>query len=575
MRLHRPVLAALALGTLLPVTAASAATGVAAAGSAVSSATIATVAMGGLVIGESTIEGHSISVGTLTTSAQTLTSAAPSVSFVPLTVDQEQIGGTTVTPANSPITVGGETASVPIDDLLAATSPAATLSAATGAAGPTSALTASLGSVKVMGLPINLNGHLVVGSSSGGSQAQAGKTLTITNISFPSLADLLAALHIDVMKLPYATLTSLVDDLPLDVGEETMAAYDDAVATADQATDDYNGYALAVTNTASALSAATTALDGELLDAVLTAIDFTGTGVSAPLDHNDWDTLTDFATVKNAIIALNTDLTALTLAYENAKTAADGALSDLSDAADDLDGAIGDVADIVGNILDGTALVSIGKAEVGTTAAVGSTKTAKVTGYVSGVKVMGLDLFDEVTGSSKLDLAKLVGDTAGDVNDTIGALTSTLSSILSSATGATGLVVPAPVIKFLTKSTSTGTDGAFGTADVAVDALSVSMGSVEVPREFALTPLVLDNAVTPRGVLPFVKTQPFSVKVGSLAESARFRPSTIPGTPQTPNTPGGGSELPATGGPYGLAVVAVIGAALAIGTRRHLRAATA
>jgi hypothetical protein len=571
MRLHRPVLAALALGTILPVTAASAASGVVAAGSAVSTATLATIAVGDLVAGETVVPGHAISVATLTATAQTLTSAAPAVSFVPVTVDGVKSGAVTVTPANSPTTVGGVTTAALPGNVLSATSPVATLTAAGPAAGPTSALTASLGTIKVLGLPIAMNGSLKVGSATDVSHANAGKTLSIKNVSFPSIGALLAALGIDVTKLPVATLTALVEELPLAIGSATLAAFDAASGAVSDADDAYTGAQGDVADAAADLATKTTAFDTALGGADLTGIVFTGSGVTGgPLDHSDWDTLGETGAgqaVQTAILALitNSTLGASATAYENAKTALADAQALLGPLFTTLSGAIATLAGIVSDVLDGTPLVSIGAIEVGTTAAVGSTKTAKVTGYVSGLKVMGLDVLGTLTGNTKLDVAKLVGTTASQVNSLVNALTTTLSEILSSATGATGLIVPAPLVQVLTKSTHTGTDGAFGTADVTLNALSVSMGTVEVPRVYALGQQVSLTALTPNAVLPAIRTAPFSVKVGTITEAARYRAAT------TPTTPGNGNELPATGAPYGLAIVAVVGAGLAIGTRRHLR----
>jgi hypothetical protein len=574
MRLHRPVLAALALGTILPVTAASAATGVVAAGSAVSTATLATIAVGDLVVGETVVPGHAINVASLTASAQTLTSAAPAVSFVPVTVDGVPSGAVTVTPANSPTTVGGVTTAALPGNVLSATSPVATLTAAKPASGPTSALTASLGTIKVMGLPIAMNGTIKVGSATDATHANAGKTLSVRNVSFPSIGALLAALGIDVTKLPVAALTGLVEELPVIVSSATGDAYDTAQGAVTAADGLYTTAQGAAAAAATDLATKTAAFDLELSGASLTGVSFTDTGVAGgPLTHTDWDTLGTSVlgqAAQDAILALpaNSSLGAKATAYENAKTALDAANAAVGPLFTTLQSAIGTLAGIVSDILDGTPLVSVGAIEVGTTAAVGTAKTAKVTGYVSGVHVMGLDVLGVLTGNTKLDVAKLVGTTASQVNALLNALTATLSDVLSVTHGATGLVVPAPIVKVLTKSATTGTDGAFGTANVTLDALSVSMGTVEVPRAYALGQQVTLIELSPRAVVPAIRTAPFSVKLGTITEAARYRAATT-----TPNKPGSGSELPATGAPTGLAIVAMVGAGLAIGARRHLRVA--
>jgi hypothetical protein len=572
MRLHRPVLAGLALGTLLPVTAASAATGVTAAGSALSSATIASVSVGSLTIGTTVIPGASVALGTLSATAETINGKAPSVTFVPVTVNGTETGAVTVTPANSPKTVGGvATGALPLN-ILSATSPTATLTAANPAAAPTSSLKAALGSVSVLGMPITLDGGLNVGSVTDATHAKADKTLTIQNVTLPSLADLLAALGIDIAKLPASTLFALVEELPMVIDSVTaglLAASDTAIAdalvdvseaqnTVDTATEDL---ATATDNLDTALGA---------LDAVaIAALGTLPTGVDAPLDSADWDTLGESPEGQTiqGLLRADSAIDSAADAYEQAKGDLQDANDVLDGLVDTLNGLVDTLAGIVEGVLSDTPLAKVGAAKVGTNANVGSTKAATVTGYVSGVEVMGLDVLKEVTGNSKVDAAKLVGDVADQVNDQIAGVTQTLSDVLSDVTGAIGLNVPAPSIEVLAKTTKTGVAGAFGTADATVTALSVTMPSATIPDAFALAGA---------GSLPGIgdtasgfKTAPLSIKVGSLTDAARFRPASGT-TPTTPNTPDDG-DLASTGVPSGLGIVALIGVALAVATRRRLR----
>lgn len=565
MRLHRPVLVALALGTVLPVSAASAATGVAAAGSAVSSATIATLSVGDLTVAGKTIDGHSVSLGTLSAIAQTISSDAPAVSFVPLTVDGAKKGEITVTPANSPKTVGSvATPALPLN-VLTAWSPSATLSAAKPASGPVSSLSASLGKASILGMPVALNGDVKVGSSTDAKKAQAGKTLTITNVSLPNLADLLAALGIDLKKLPVDTLNGLLDSLPVVISDASAAM----VAATNTAIDGAKtAHATAQANVASAAQAyadAAEALDEALATATIPAIVTLPGGITTPLDHADWDAIRSSeggGDIADAIADANS-LDTLVTAYDEAKAALATAQAALTAAASTLKGLVANLATLVDGILATNPLVSVGAAKVGTNASAGSPKDASVTGYVSGVKVLGLDILAEATGNSKVDVAKISGAVAAEVNEALAAVTGALSAVLSSATGATGLQVPAPSIKLLTKSTKIGTDGAFGTAEAIVTALQVDLGSVTVPDVYALA-----GAGDLPGILPTAtgfKTAPLSVKVGVLGEAARFRPaSSSTGT----TTPDKGGSLPTTGGPAALGIVAAIGTALAFGARR-------
>ena len=559
MRLHRPVLAGLALGALLPVTAAEAATGVTAAGSALSSATLVEVSIGALA---DLVEAQSVSVGSLSATAQTVTSAAPSVTFVPITLNGVETGAVTVTPANSPQTVGAVSTSALPTDAVSATSPAATLTASKNTAGPQSSLTTSLGSASILGLPITLDGGLDVGSATDSSHSQAGKVLTISGVSLPSLADLLAALGIDLAKLPVPTLNALVSQLPVSLDAATQTAIDAANSAIDTAAQNVADAEQAVTDATADLAAAAAAFDSALSSANLGAA-VLPSGVSAPLDHQDWDTMSgtpDGQAAQAIILAANPGLSDTAQDYEDAKVALAAADSAVAPLQAVLDTAAGVLAGIVAGVLDDTALASVGAAEVSTKAAVGTAKTATVTGFVEGVEVMGQDVLAAVTGDSKVDAAALVGDVADDVNAALATLGATLSNILSGVTGATGLVVPAPSIEVLTKTTETGVDGAYGTATATVTALSISLGSVTIPAIYAL-----DDA----GDLPGIgaitdgfSTAPLSVNVGVLSETARFRPATIPAGP----------TLPATGVPSGLAIVAVIGTAFAVGARRRLRA---
>lgn len=566
MRLHRPVLAGLALGTVLPITAASAATGVTAAGSALSSATIASIQVGSLTIGTTSIPGASIALGTLAATAETVNGTAPSITFVPATVNGQKIGAVTVTPANSPQSVAGiATPALPLN-IASATSPAATLTAVKTAAGPASKVTANLGSVTVLGMPISLNGGLNAGSVTDAKHAEAGKVLKISNVTLPSLADLLAALGIDIKKLPVDTLLALVNDLPMAIDD----AVSDALGTQSAAIDTIQGQ-IAKQN---ALADATTALDAALAavdPALLTTLapQLAAAGVSAPLDSADWDTIgaaTGGSAIQTALRA-DGDVDTAATAYEAAKSAASG-LPALDTLTSQLAAAINTLANIVGGVLNATPLAKIGAAEVGIKAAVGSAKTAKVTGYVSGVQVLGEDVLLAVTKNTKVDAAALVGGLADKVNNEIASITQTLSDSLSALKGATGLNVPAPSIEILTRSTKTGTAGAFGTADAMVSTLSVTVPSVTVPDAFALAGASSLPAVgaTSTGI----KTAPLSFKVGTLVEAAKFRPasSATPGKVTNPNDP----DLASTGAPAGLGIVALIGLTAAVVIRRRVSA---
>lgn len=558
MRLHRPILAGIALSAVLPVTAASAAAGVTSAGSALSSATLVSISVGSLL---DVVEKTSLSLGTLSATAQNVTDAAPAVTFTPVTLNGVKTGAVTVTPANSPKTVGG-VATGSLAGLISATSPGATLTASNGAK-PTSALTASLGEASILGLEIELDGGVEAGSTTDTAQAMAAKGLSISNVSLPNIADLLAALGIDMAKLPVGTLNALIEDLRIAVSAATQTALDaanTAYDTAAQNLADGNG---AVTQATNDLAGSTASLEAALSGADLGAVPLPA-GVTAPLSAAEWDMLD--AGTQDAVEALNSGLATVAATYAQDKldlAAAEGAIQGLQDA---VDAALAALAGVVEGVLAGVPLVEVGAADIGTKALVGKTKEASVTGFVSGVKVLGTDILADVTGDTEVDAAALVGDLADEVNAALNTATTALSNALSSVTGATGLVFPAPVVEVMKKTTKTGTDGAYGTAKTTLTALSISLGSLTVPDAFALAgagDLAGLGAITGG-----FKTAPLSVEVGAIVESARFRTGT-----NTP-TPGHTGALPTTGGPTGLAIIAVIGTALAVGIRR-LRNTTA
>ncbi len=548
MSIRRTVLVAAGAALLLPFASPALGADVTAAGSATSSATVMTLSAA----------GHTISVGTLSAVAQTISSAAPSVNFVPVTVDGTKTGEVTVDPSSSPKTVGGVTSSGVPAAVLSVTSPSAELTAAKPASGPSSGLVAGLGSASVLGIPLTIDGDLNVGSATTAAQAQATKALTIGQVSLPSIADLLAALGLDLSALPVDTLNGLLDQLPLTLSSATTdaaAAANTAIDSAQQAADDAQ-------QAVDDQEAVVASLEGDVADAQATfdtALAASGCGC----DQAAWEALPDVA--KQAFAAAYsawTTLQGLESDLADANTTLDGLQQDLTDALAALADAISDLVAIVMGALDATPIAEIGSADVSTKALVaGATKTAAVTGQVSGVKVLGQDVLAAVFGSSTLDVAELLGTGAGTVNSAIATATGTLSSVLSAVTGATGLVVPAPVITVMQKTTKTGTVDGFGTADVTLSVLKVTLGSLTIP-----TALALPNAVDLPGVTQTATgftTDAMSLEIGAVVEGVKYRAGT-----QTP-----GTGLPATGAPIGLAVLATVALAGGLGFRKFVSAA--
>ena len=228
-----PLVAAAAATALLASLAgpASAATEPApAAGVASSAVTLLDVAAG----------GRTVTAGTLSLLSDALgTDAVAKIVVTPLTVDGLAYGERTITPADSPATVtafDSGTVAPALAGLVKVTSPVFTGTAQNGSSGASSRVGAdSLGGVAVLGLPIALEGTLDVGSLVSRTGGAVGdKTLEITNLALPSIADLLAALGLDLSKLPTEVLVELLTELDILTTAVTTAgqALTDAIAAA-------------------------------------------------------------------------------------------------------------------------------------------------------------------------------------------------------------------------------------------------------------------------------------------------------------------------------------------------------
>jgi hypothetical protein len=164
--------------------------------------------------------------------------------------------------------------------------------------------------------------------------------------------------------------------------------------------------------------------------------------------------------------------------------------------------------------------------------------------------------------------------------------------------------VPAPKIDLLTTSTATNVVGGFGTARTTIKALQITLPGITIPA--ALRPATGVGTLSVKAVGD-VLTQPLAVSLGTMQDTASFRPSvqtrnsgsvppgsgTVanpPGTSPlgsapmgstpdssnpngTPNAGGPGSnpQLPRTGLPAGAALLALglVGAGLVLARARR------
>jgi hypothetical protein len=209
-----------------PALAATDTEAVPAAGAAASGVTLLELAAGGRTVSAGTIE--------LISEALTATKVAKVV-VTPLEVDGTAYAQQTVTPASSPVTVPGvstDTVVPGLKGIASVSSPGLTVSASDSGAVTTKAEASSLGGVSVLGLPLELAGTLDVGSTVNDAGALSGKTLEVTDLALPSIADLLAALGLDLSLLPVEVLHELVTELDLVTTtiEDLNAALDEAQA---------------------------------------------------------------------------------------------------------------------------------------------------------------------------------------------------------------------------------------------------------------------------------------------------------------------------------------------------------
>lgn len=497
--------------------------------------------------------GHRVSIGNVAMVSSTLASTPEaSIGITPLTVDGTSYGAQTVTPSSSPVTVAAQSTPSALSAIAALASPSI---AATATRKPsTSAGTTSLGTLKLLGMNVPLNGAVDLGSSvSSSSGALAQKTVLLEGLALPSIADVLAALGLNLDALPVGTVSDLVDGLDLVNGavDTAQAALTAAAAQVDATT-------AQLTSANATLASATTALTNALKSVNTTTYPAaaTLTGYLGMVDKSGVNTTpglstayTDYTTASGAVAQLNTALNAaqalVTSTTATLRTALDA-------------------------VLDGTPLVSIDTLRVVSKAAATSAKpggqVAQITGgEIDGLKVLGTDVLDTVTGSSSLDLLGLTGSVTSQVDAALATVTGTLSSVLSTVPGLSGLKVPQPTVKLLGKTTSTSVANGFGQATASLSGLRITIPGITVPTA-ALVPnaaqLPALTGVTQ--VAGALTSAPVQLDLVTLSEQSAFAPAvTTVGTPETP------TNLPKTGLPVGLGVAALLSVAGAVFLRRR------
>lgn len=525
--------------------------------------------------------GHSLQAGSIALLSDTRDGTVARVTVTPVTADGTAYGTQTITPADSPIGVPAVSSPNPLASFVSLTSPAVDVTATN--APSTHAGATSLGSLTLLGLPVSLDGRLAAGASISKAEGAVGaKTVTLENLVLPSIADILAALGLDLSALPVGTLTDLVDQLALVTGAVTTAqgAVDTAQAAVNAAVADLATKTAAATAAQTALTSAQSVLTTatSTLETLLGEAAFVGTIADyAALPQIAKDLL---AVAVPALPAAYLDYVAAgdavglaTTALATAQAAVDAAQVLLASLQATLNTAITALKTAITSVLDGTPLVSMESLQLKTVAQAVSAseggQTAEIVGgTVTGLEVLGTDVLQAALGNTTLDLGSLVGAVSDQINSTIGGLTGALSDVLSSVPGLPALDVPAPVVTLLTKSAVTSISGGFGRASTTVTGLSISLPAITVPTAVALPGagnLPAFEGVTQ--VAGLLETAPVRLGLLTLRDQASFRPAVIAGapTPGTSGSPGDDGALADTGLPVGLAVLslgAVVGALL-------------
>jgi hypothetical protein len=275
-----------------------------------------TVSLVGLTAG-----GHTLSAGTLQLLSDMLgAESVAKILVTPLTANGTAYGQQTITPANSPASTPAASTSslVPaLNGIAGLTSPVINASSSNDGGEPsTSAGAASLGGLSILGLPVALDGSLDVVSAVSKTGGAAGEqTLALDGLALPSIADLLAALGLDLSALPIEVLNELLVELDL---------VNTAVTTANKA-----------------LTDATKEIQTQI-DAAQAEVDKASAALTAELDK---------LTAKNGeLAAAEKDLADKTAQLEPLKKAVSDAQAQLTAANSELTKATGDLTALLGTL---------------------------------------------------------------------------------------------------------------------------------------------------------------------------------------------------------------------------------
>lgn len=471
------------------------------------------------------------------------------------------LGKQTITPSSGSVTVPSPPVSIALPNGLGSvTGPTFVAQAKdTASAVLASARLSALGSVTLAGVPLNL--HLASLSNLAqvvSSNATANKSFSLGDLSLPTIAQLLAALGLDLTKtldqLTQGKLTQLAG-LVTTTASGAVKTANDAVDTAQAGVQTAGGTPAATVDAATAQAAAAqtaatqansdfdsawSAAYGALgpaqaaLDAALTTAGLTAPLTAAQFNDAVLNDATLLAAFQTAFGATETTLASLAAAA----VAADALVTAVNALVDALQALVDTVLGAVN--ADGDPLASLGGIKVMTKAVAAKTPSA-----AAGVSVATVDVLGQAHA-----LSALTGALAG-----VGA---TLSSVLNSVPGVT---FTPPSITVGKPAHSTKTVGRTRYASASVTGVTLNLPT-----------LALSGAALPLALPGGLNSGAGSLVLGQLVESAKWTPAVTSTTSGSP-VPGGGQQLGDTGGRVLLPILATVILGVAAAVRRRWSAA--
>jgi hypothetical protein len=562
-RSRRSVVAVASLAAVAAAALPAGATDTASHGRATSSLTILSLRIGG----QSVAAGRIVAVASNASSGHVARLVVTPLAYnFPAAGQSGTVGQQTITPSSGSTTVPSAPSVIALPNGLGSVKgPTFVAEAKDGAAAVLAAAKLSaLGKVTLAGVPLNLQAasltHEAEVVSTG---ATAEKSLSLGDLSLPSLADLLASLGLDLS----ATLDQLTQGKLTQLAGLVTTTTSGAIKTANIAVDQaQTGVTQAGATPGATLTAAQAQLATAQSDATAknTAFDTAWSTAYGALPALAQTTLsTALAAVPPPLGPLTVPLTAdqfTALVQQNgaglaalqvAFGAGETALATAAAAAvtaEDLAAAVNALVDALQNLIDtvltkvnadGDPLAALGGVKLTTKAVAASTPRAGASLSVASIDVLGQAAsLSTVTGAL----------------DTVG---STLASVLNSVPGVT---FTPPSIAVGKPSHSTRTSGATRYATASVRGVTVNMPTLDLSG--AALPLALPGGVT---------SGAGALVLGDLTESASFTPGAVSNSP----VPGGasGPQLSETGGKILLPILATVLLGVAVAVRRRWSAA--